>query len=103
MRAGKRTSRKPKQFRFDKVLWNRSAIDSDKGLLAAAAVVVDRSREQLFTRAGFSLNQHGAVVLRYTRSHFQHTQQTFRVADDVLEAVAAVERGAKVAHLLNQV
>ena len=46
-------------------------------LIAAAAIVVNRTRQQLFSGSCLSVDKHRGVVLCYARSHIEHAQQAF--------------------------
>ena len=47
----------PEQFRFQQFGGNGAAVDRDKGLRVARAGAVNRAGQQLFTGAGFALDQ----------------------------------------------
>ena len=77
----------PEQLRFEQLLGDRAAVHRDEPALDAAAVVVDRARDQLLAGAALARDQHRAVGARDLRHDVEHAAQRAAVADDVLEAV----------------
>src|SRR5271165_5230256 len=55
--ARERSSHVPEQLRFEKIPWNRTAVDGDKWLGPATAIGVNPTSEQFFAGARFSLYQ----------------------------------------------
>src|SRR4051794_7400597 len=60
------------------------------------------SGDQLFSGAGFTLNQDGCIRLRNTSGCIQNGNQRTRSANDVLEAGPLVEGAPKQANFVNQ-
>src|SRR5258708_18809611 len=94
-RARKRSSHMTKQFRFEQLSGDRSAIKGDKRLTATLAIEVNSSSQQFFACASFSLNQDRGI--RWSNSHglVQNPQQRLRVANHVLTSTLTVDGVAK--------
>ena len=100
--SGERALGVAEEFRFHQVLGNGAAVDGDKRLVFAAAVLVDGARQQFLAGAGLAADEHRGIALRHAGSHFQHVQQHFRSPDDALESVLLVQADAQAAHFLDQ-
>src|SRR6185312_3729499 len=57
-RAGERALLVAEQLRLDERARDRAAVDDDERLVLAARQIVDRARDEIFSGAGFALDQH---------------------------------------------
>ena len=57
-----------------------------KGASAARADVVNRARDQLLARTGFSLDKNGGIRRRDALDLFEHRFQSRTIADELLES-----------------
>src|SRR6185312_17412467 len=100
-RAGKGAARIAEKFCFNQVFRNRSAINGDKWLVSAAAVVVDRARQQLLARTGLAKNKNSGIVRRYAGRLIEHAKKALGAANDAFKSIALIERRTKIADLLD--
>ena len=61
---GERAGRHAKKFGFEQGVGHCGNVDADQGPIGAAGSSMNRVRQQLFARAGFPQQEHGAVRLR---------------------------------------
>ncbi len=83
-RAGKRAFGVSEQFRFQQLLRQRAAVDSDKRLAGARTGGMDRFRQHLFSCAALSIDQHADVRLRHHVRLLQQTLHQRAAGDDRL-------------------
>src|SRR5258707_6796670 len=79
--SSERTLFMTEQLAFQQIFRNRRAINRYKGLVAAIAVVVNRSRNQFLAGSALSGNHHGRVTVGNTPDHFEHLLHCLGLAD----------------------
>ncbi len=89
----------PKQFAFDQVFRNCSAVDLDKRLIFAQALRVDGVRHQFFTGAGLTIDQNASVGRRHEPDLLAQCFHRDAVAND---HVFRLELFAKIAIFMAQ-
>ena len=58
---GERAAFMTEQFAFDQAGRNGGTVDFDKGTVVARTQIMDRSRNEFFSRSGFSQNERGGI------------------------------------------
>src|SRR5262245_1499168 len=81
----------PEQLRLEELLRDRPAVDGDEHALRTAAAPVQGPRHHLLAGAALARDEHGAVGVGHALDQLQHAAQRRARADQVLEAVAALE------------
>src|ERR1043166_9926535 len=76
-----------KQLAFQEAQGNRRAIELDEGAIGPGTVLVDRSRNELLARAGFTINKHGGVRRRHDLDLFQYSPQSGARTHDIIEVM----------------
>src|ERR1700675_1187932 len=82
---GERALLVTKEFAFQQIQWNSSAVQSYKRPSDPRADVVDRMRDELLAGAGFAVDQHSRTSGRDPFDLFKHRFQRRAIADDLLE------------------
>src|SRR6185436_11047832 len=88
------------QLGFQESLGDGGAVDGDEAALAPAAVPVDGAGHQLLARSAVSQEQHGSVGVRHHPDLLEHALHRLGAAEDVVEAVPALDLGSKPTVLL---
>ena len=81
--SGERAFFMAKQFRLHQFLRNCRHIERDECVVGTGAVAVQGPGNQLFTRPGFTIDQHRNVALGKPTSGAEHFLHGRRVADDL--------------------
>src|ERR1700722_3496196 len=74
-----------KEFALEQVEWNRSAVELDQGLAAAATRIMDRVSDEFLSSASLSQNENGGVSRGDARGLIEDHSESCAVADDLLE------------------
>src|SRR5262252_6353274 len=80
-----------KQFRFEQVLWNRSAVDTYEFLVFPWTVEMNGLRDEFFSSPCFALNENGAAQTGDRIYKFKDPFHRTSRADDIVKAVFFVE------------
>src|SRR6516165_7408713 len=72
------------QFAFEQVFRNRCAIDRNKRLPAAVAVVMNRPRDQFFAGSALSCNHYRRVTVRNSTDHLKDLLHGLGLADKTI-------------------
>ena len=91
-----------KQFTLQKVLAQRVAVDRDKGLVLAQAVVVNGTGDHFLAGATLPGDQDGRIGWRALGDQGEHRLHRRAGADDVFKAVFGADLGFEIAVLLQQ-
>ena len=94
--VGERATHVAEQLRLHQRLGHRGAVDRHEGPLAPGALVVNRLGEELLARSGLAEHQHRAVAVGDHRQQLEDLLHPGALADDVLEAILAVELALQV-------
>ena len=97
-RIGIRALHVSKELVLDEVLGDGAAVLDDERFVGALAGVVDRARDELFTGAGLTVNDHRHVVLSDDRDLGEELFDFRARADDEVRLPSAHDLGA---HLLD--
>ena len=81
-RAGERAFFVAEQFAFQKLFGNRGAIDGEKRLRRAVAVMIDRAGYQFLARAAFAGDERGRVGCGNLADEFENALHRSAAADD---------------------
>jgi hypothetical protein len=66
-----------KEFTFYKVLWKSAAVDVNPRQIAAQGMMVDCTRDQLFSGSGLANDQHGRIVACDPFDHLKQASHGF--------------------------
>ena len=75
------------EFRFQEIVRQRTAVDSDKRLFFPPAHVMDRPRKELFSRAALTLDDHRTVAFRDIRKYIENRLHIVILADNILKRI----------------
>ena len=100
--AGEGSPLVAEQLGFQQRLGNGRTVDGDEPAFAPAAVPVDGPRHQLLARAAVTQQQHRGVGVRDHPDLLEHALHGLRPAEDVVEAVAALDLGPEPPILLTK-
>ena len=89
--AGKCTGDMAEEFTFDQRFRDARAIEFDEGRVFARAVVVDGLRNEVFTGAGFAVDEYSGFRRGNLANGVVDLGHVSRLADNVREAVAFIE------------
>ncbi len=78
------------QLALEQSLRNRGAVDREEGLVHATAVVMQCARHHLLARSALARDQDARVDVRGAADHREHVAHRRALADELLEAGAAV-------------
>src|SRR5690242_18473981 len=79
------------EFRFEERFCKRAAVDGDEGPGAPRAVGMDRTGNQLFSRAAFALKQHRTFGVRDAGDRLVHRHDPRTAAYEIIETVSMPE------------
>jgi hypothetical protein len=85
--VGKSPLEVPEQLGLEQIGGECPAVHHHVGLLAPRAQVMDRTGQQLFSRAAGPLDEHGRIALRDIRHDGEDLAERLALADHVLERV----------------
>src|SRR3989337_967953 len=80
-----------KQFGFQQLPGDGTAVDRNKGMFPSTTVKVNGFGKEFFAGAGFSSNQYGRIRTRGPGSSIQDVQQRTGSSDDVFKTVLLVQ------------
>ena len=86
-RAGKRSFHMSKKFALHQAGRYRAAIHFHQRTFLALAPIVNRPRDQFFSRTGFAIDQYRRIGGRHLLHFTQHRQQRRAVSGDFFEVV----------------
>ena len=98
--AGKGTFCVAEQFAFQQIFTQRIAVNRDKGLVLAQAVVVNGAGNHLFSSSALARDQHRAVGRRTFSDKAKHRLHGCTRSDDVLKPVLRANLAFEVTILL---
>ena len=80
------------ELALEEIIGDAGAVDRDKGILVAAALLVDGTRDELLTGAGLACDEYGRRAVGDALDDLLHTGDGRAGADDALE-ITCVLRG----------
>jgi hypothetical protein len=99
VRAGEGALLVAEQLGLEEAVGDGSEVHRHEGLVAPGALAVDRARHQLLARSALPAHEHGGVSLGDLRDLLVEPDHGGMAAHQRVEAVRAVELGAKIADL----
>jgi hypothetical protein len=79
------------QLALEQLVGQRAAVDGDKRVIAARAVMVDRLGDQLLAGAALAAQQHGACGGRHLRHQLHDLTHLLGAGHEAIEAVAPLQ------------